>query len=212
MKTNITKNVFIATLTLFFTSSIQAQVTHDVSASGMSFTPANITINLGDTVRWTNAGGTHNVNGTTTTFAGNPESFGNSLGTGWVFDHKFTVAGSYDYRCDQHFGGGMTGRVIVVDPTANIEEIAAESNVILNIYPIPASNEVTIELSGELLNVTQELALIVFDMSGKEVLSQRTISTSSIKLNTAKLENGIYIINLMDGNVKLESHQISINR
>lgn len=211
MKTNITKNVFIATLTLFFTSSIQAQVTHDVSASGMSFTPANITINLGDTVRWTNAGGTHNVNGTTATFAGNPESFGNSLGTGWVFDHKFTVAGSYDYRCDQHFGGGMTGRVIVVDPTANIEEIAAKSNVILNIYPIPASNEVTIELSSAVLNGSQELALIVFDMSGKEVLRQHAISTTTVKLNTAGLENGMYILNLVDGSAKLESQNISIH-
>ena len=212
MKTNTTKNLIVAAASIFFTSGIYAQATHDVSVSGTSFTPADITIDLGDTVRWTNAGGTHNVNGTTATFAGNPESFGNSLGTGWVFDHKFTVPGTYDYRCDQHFGGGMTGRVNVVDPTANIETIAAKSNGILNIYPIPASSELTIELSSESLNESQELTLIVFDMSGKEVLRQDAISTTTVKLNTTGLENGMYIIQLMNGSTKLESQNISINK
>ena len=212
MKTNTTKNLIVAAAAVFFTSGIYAQATHNVSASGMSFTPADITIDVGDTVRWTNAGGTHNVNGTTATFAGNPESFGNALGTGWVFDHKFTIAGTYNYRCDQHFGGGMTGTINVVDPTANIETLAAKSNGILNIYPIPASSELTIELSNESLNKSQELVLIVFDMSGKEVLRQHAISTTTVKLNTAGLENGMYIINLMNGSTKLESQNISINK
>ncbi len=212
MKTNTTKNLIIAAASVFFTSGLFAQATHDVNASGMSFTPANITIDLGDTVRWTNTAGTHNVNGTTATFSGNPASFGNAVGTGWVFDHKFTVAGSYDYRCDIHGGSGMTGRVIVVDPTANIETVTTSGNGILNIYPIPASNELTIELSSELFSESPELALIVFDMSGKIVLSQSTISTSTVKLNTAGLENGMYIINLMNGSTKLESQNISINK
>ena len=212
MKTNTTKNLIAALAVFFATGLINAQVTHDVATSGSSFSPANITIDLGDTVRWTNTGGTHNVNGTTATFPSNPESFGNALGTGWVFSHKFTTVGSYSYRCDQHFGGGMVGTINVVDPSASVETIAAQSKGNMNIYPIPASSELTIELSNSLVNESAELELRVFDLNGKEVLHQIKISGTTVKLSTLGLENGLYIINLMDGSTKLESQTISIQK
>ena len=77
------------------------------------FTPNEITINVGDTVIWTNTEGTHNVNGTQFTYPSNPESFGNSVDAGWVFSHVFTIPGVYDYQCDPHTRSNMYGKVIV---------------------------------------------------------------------------------------------------
>ena len=86
---------------------------HEVEALSSTFNPDTLNINVGDTVRWTNSSGFHNVNATTVTFPSNPESFGNALTSSWVFDHVFTTSGTYDYQCDAHFSMGMTGVVIV---------------------------------------------------------------------------------------------------
>ncbi len=90
---------------------------HNVTVSSNQFSPSSLTIAQGDTVVWTNTGGTHNVNGTQTTFSGNPASFGNTVGAGWTYTHVFTVNGSYNYQCDPHSSSGMTG-TITVNPAA----------------------------------------------------------------------------------------------
>ena len=64
-----------------------AQTTHIVTVGDNFFSPAELTIQVGDTVEWQNIQGWHNVNGTQTTFPENPESFGNGTGTNWTFSH-----------------------------------------------------------------------------------------------------------------------------
>lgn len=89
-------------------------VNHNVTTVGNTFSPANITINLGDTVTWTNGGGSHNVNATLSTYPNNPEGFGNSISSSsWSFQHIFSIAGTYDYQCDPHTSMGMVGTVVV---------------------------------------------------------------------------------------------------
>ncbi len=67
------------------------QVSHAVGVTSNVFTPDEITIDVGDEVIWTNTAGSHNVNGLQSKFPSNPESFGNNVGTGWVFSHVFTI-------------------------------------------------------------------------------------------------------------------------
>ncbi len=85
---------------------------HNVAVGSNFFNPSSLTIAQGDTVIWTNTSGSHNVNGTTSTFPSNPESFGNSVGTGWTFQHVFRTVGNYSYQCDPH-APGMSGSVTV---------------------------------------------------------------------------------------------------
>ena len=87
-----------------------------LATSGNVFVPADITINVGETLIWGNAGGNHNVNGSLAVFPDNPEGFSNGPASGdaWTFEHTFTIPGVYDYRCDPHFTLGMTGTVTVV--------------------------------------------------------------------------------------------------
>lgn len=90
---------------------------YTVEVSSNVFTPKDITINVGETVRWVNKGGSHNVNGTIATFANNPEGFGNAVSSAaWTYDFKFTKAGLYHYQCDPHASLGMVGTVNVVAP------------------------------------------------------------------------------------------------
>ncbi|PCH95387.1 MAG: hypothetical protein COB85_04610 [Bacteroidetes bacterium] len=116
MKIHTTRLFVLAFSFLLVTNISNAQTTWDVVANAFSFSPANITIIVGDSVRWTNTSGSHNVNGTTTTYPSNPESFGNAVASAWVFTYGFTIAGTYNYQCDVHVTGGMTGVITVLEP------------------------------------------------------------------------------------------------
>jgi plastocyanin len=122
MKTNFTSKTFsfFATfIILAFSLSLNAQTTHNVSVTNYVFTPSQLTITVGDKVIWTNSQGSHNVNGTQTTFPSNPESFGNAVSSGWTYEYTFNTAGTYDYRCNPHAGMGMTGKIIVNPPASS---------------------------------------------------------------------------------------------
>jgi plastocyanin len=86
------------------------------------FIPRDITIEIGQTVRWTNVEDMeeHNVNGLQDVFPCNPQGFysGDAALGPWDYDLTFNSAGVYDYHCDPHFSLGMIGSVTVVDPNA----------------------------------------------------------------------------------------------
>jgi plastocyanin/DNA/RNA endonuclease YhcR with UshA esterase domain len=88
-----------------------------VTSSGIAFTAANVTIYAGQTVKWMNVSGAHNVNGSMATYPGNaPEFFfsGAPSSAAWTFSHTFNTPGTYNYRCDIHFNSGMVGTVTVL--------------------------------------------------------------------------------------------------
>ena len=133
-------------------------VTHNVTTSGTAFSPANITINQGDTVVWTNGGGSHNVNGTQATFPSNPASFGNSVGTGWTYQFVFTTAGTYNYQCDPHAGLGMVGTVTVnaVVPVAPVAQSFETTGGTWSFTTAPASYNI----SGDVWDTVSTLSSI----------------------------------------------------
>jgi len=85
---------------------------HDVSITdSMDFDPNSLTINVGDTVTWSNNDGIAH----TATSTSGPVSFdsGNiASGANWAF--TFTEAGTYDYVCEYH--SSMTATITVVEP------------------------------------------------------------------------------------------------
>jgi plastocyanin len=103
-----------------------AQTTHTVSVSGITFGPANLTIQMGDTVDWVWGSGSHNVeSGVGGAADGNFASGAPVSGAGTTFSHTFDAAflndnampnGVYDYYCIVHLGLGMTGTVTVQAP------------------------------------------------------------------------------------------------
>lgn len=97
---------------------------HFITAQNFSFTPADITIYVGESVEWDATSGVHNVNGSQATYPSNPESFysGDPAAAPWSYIYTFNTPGVYHYRCDLHYTSGMVGTVTVIDyPVAPIE-------------------------------------------------------------------------------------------
>jgi amicyanin len=76
-----------------------APSTKSVEAMDYKFTPASLTINVGDTVTWTNHDtAPHNI-----VVTDGPEKFTSpTLQNGQTFSHTFTQAGTYSYYCSIH--------------------------------------------------------------------------------------------------------------
>ena len=93
----------------------ETQPNHIVNAAGLSFTPKDITIEIGETVRWENTSGIHNVNGGLDVYPDNPEGIfsGAPEAAPWTWDYTFNIPGIYNYQCDLHVGAGMVGTVTV---------------------------------------------------------------------------------------------------
>lgn len=188
MKTTLLSIFTIGLLTL----GVNAQTSYNVSATpNMVFSPSSLTIEVGDTVVWTNTGGTHNVNGTTTTFPSNPDSFSSGApASGWTYFFVFTVAGTYDYQCDPHAGAGMTGTITVNTPST-ITELDVENGV--SIYPNPFFDKLSIELSEELLKENSNIKFELYDLLGNQVQTIAKVNSELTRINTEDLSNGIYI-------------------
>ena len=97
-----------------------------VSIQNMSYTPADLVVEVGTTVGWVNYGGFHDVNGVNSSITGlpfdNPESFSMESMTGTaegvcLGNFTFTIPGFYDYDCTSygHAASGMVASVSVTE-------------------------------------------------------------------------------------------------
>jgi len=129
MRTSITR--ILAFLLLFGAPSSWA-ASHTVIVGGTSndpygggspvlmFNPSNLTIAVGDTVTFTNAGGLHNVAANDGSFrCANGCANDGHGGTGdpsddlWSSTITFNQAGTIAFHCDVHVAMGMTGSIVV---------------------------------------------------------------------------------------------------
>tara|TARA_B100000787_G_scaffold41525_1_gene29482 strand:- start:7 stop:1935 length:1929 start_codon:yes stop_codon:yes gene_type:complete len=110
---------------------------YNIDSGNYYYSPSSLTINVGDTVTWTNVQGYHNVNfdinTITSTSFNNPVSFISSpTGMGVMYTHVFAVSGTYEYDCSvgSHALNGMVGTVIVNGaPSNTIYDIVSNSPV-----------------------------------------------------------------------------------
>jgi amicyanin len=88
------------------TQAAGAPTTVAVEIAGFAYSPASITVAVGDTVTWTNQDNVaHNV------VAKDGSWTSPMLAQGQSWSHKFTAAGSVDYICSIH--PAMKGTVVV---------------------------------------------------------------------------------------------------
>jgi plastocyanin len=84
-----------------------------VTTAGLTFSPAQVTINVGDTVTWMNkTTDYHNVHFDDESFVkpAAPDA------TMWTVSRAFSAPGTFNYYCDAHKDVGMTGTVVVMAP------------------------------------------------------------------------------------------------
>lgn len=133
-----TRTSFLILLMLLIGSTDVAAKTWSVAVGGttsgggyggyddpvLAFAPAQLTINVGDSVTFTNLGGAaHNVHADDDSFrcaAGCDDSGGDGSpsSSDWLFTRTFNTPGTIHYHCDVHASMGMVGS-IVVNPAAS---------------------------------------------------------------------------------------------
>ncbi len=167
---------------------------HNITAAPIQFTPAIQTINVGDTVIWTNIQGNHNVNGTTATFPSNPESFGNTVGSGWVYKFVFNTPGTYDYQCDPHASLGMVGKIIVNSGVVTSIASVDESSDKIKLYPNPAIDVINIGMPGSFTSVR---SIKIYSMTGSLIESKLFPDQSyHVQYNVGRFKTGVYFMEI----------------
>jgi plastocyanin len=191
MKTKILLSILLMVLALSGYSK-----TLTITASGFQFTPASITINIGDTVNF-NIGSSHNAveiskatydaNGTTPL-----PGFSEPFGGGKVLPDQLTV-GTHYYVCTPHASYGMKG-TIVVQNTTGVAEFQQKPEI--SVYPNPSNGMFHLAING--LQDTKRYNLEVLNLLGEKVYASGFASDHS-DIDLSNSSNGIYFIKFTDG-------------
>jgi len=170
---------------------------HDVEIVDFSFSPSSLTVNAGDTVRWTNH---DNAPHTTTSDTDIWDS--GTLTNDQSYEYVFSTVGNFPYYCAIH--PSMTASVLVTEAT-DIEEkveLAIPENFGLNQnFPNPFNAMTTVSFS-----VAQPASAVlgIYDITGRlvETLYNGSIETGehSLTWNATDYSTGIYFYRLtIDG-------------
>lgn len=173
----------------FAVSFMSAQTTFDLDwAIGINGADASITIETGDTVRWTLA---DNSPHTVSSIAGSQETFdsGTISGNGTQYSYTFTDVGTNDYQCNIH-PGSMFG-TITVELVLSIEDKFAQN---ISFYPNPVQDKLTV------LSLYKLDSYVIYDVLGKKVV-QGLATGNTTQLDMSGLNSGLYFVTAISGDL-----------
>lgn len=184
---------------LIISTSGYSQSLHMVELSNFQFSPDSLTIEVGDTVRWTNVAGTHNVVADDSSFINGP-----AAPAPWTFEHVFTATGNNPYYCEPHGGPGgfgMSGVIIVEQPVSvSDNELFVNEFVLNQNYPNPFNPSTTIRYT---IPSDGFVKLSVYNTIGEEVRTLinefKEAGSYNENFNAAELSSGIYFYKLQVG-------------
>jgi hypothetical protein len=173
--------------------NLNAQTTHNLNWFVGIGSNVNLTIEIGDTVKWTWTSANHTV----TSDLGSTETFDSgSLGPiGSTFQWTFTEVGTNPYFCDIHGPASMSGTITVQN------SLGIDDNTLSNfkLYPNPSNSILKLEFPS----YVTEGKVTVFDVLGKEFIMKSFNTTNSLEINTSIWSQGIYLIKVQSGNSSL---------
>lgn len=188
-KTLLSSLLFTICTTVFCT-------TWTITNSGLTFSPATITINADDSILFSIANMHNAVEVSQTTWNANGTTplpgFSVPFGGGLVLPAQLTT-GTHYYVCTAHASSGMKGTIIVQN-ALSIPDVALQPR--FSIYPNPSNGK--FQLSCNSLLPSNNCNIKVYDLRGQMVYEcEVTDITSEIDLNN--LNPGIYFIRFSDG-------------
>ena len=127
-----------------------------VAQSNFSFSPSHLTLEVGDSVTFSNGGGLHNV----ASIEGGFRCANGCDGQGgdgtpsvllWSFTLTFDEVGTFPYVCEPHAGLGMTGTLVVVPATGGSEsgELTFESDSVMTVESSDPVSLVVSRVNGD---------------------------------------------------------------
>lgn len=102
------KTLYITAVTMLALALQSPAQIHTITQTGFSFSPQNLTVNVGDTIRWQWTSGAHTTTSVTVPAGAAPWDAPLS-NSSQQFQYVVTTAGTYSYVCVPHQGMGMTG-------------------------------------------------------------------------------------------------------
>ncbi|PLX12090.1 MAG: hypothetical protein C0597_14020 [Marinilabiliales bacterium] len=186
--------ILIMLLAVFFAKSSYSQTTHTININGFSFSPNNLTIEIGDQVSFNGSSDHPVLEVSQETWDANddtPLSGGFSFPSG-IGEITFSTEGVHYYICENHIGSGMKGKISVVQ---TITDINIRGKEIFKIYPNPlTTNYLTVELPDN----TLKFSIAIYDLTGSMKLSSElTKNENRAIINASDLSPGAYIIQLI---------------
>lgn len=181
---------------IFINISNSYSTTHNVAVANFSFTPVNLNVTVGDTIKWTRVSGSH-----TTTCDGSEGSTRPAGAPSWdspitsgtpTFSYVVTVAGAYHYVCLPH-APEMAGNInATISGITNLTELVSNYELSQN-YPNPFNPETNINFS---IPVSSQVSLKIYNVNGQEVaaLVNERLNAGSYKVdwNAVNFTSGIY--------------------
>ena len=178
------KKLFTALCLSVLALSASATV-HTVNVSNNVYSPKQLTITLGDTVRFQWVAGNHPTKAVDDLFPGFEMSQLNP-----THDLILDSLGTYAYYCEPHQAQGMTGTIVV---TAVSSAAAAVKKSEVSVYPNPASSRVTVSHNFQNIDGVR-----ITNMIGQQVRFVRPMAGTAgkVEIDIADLPKGIYLVNL----------------
>jgi len=176
MKTKFTYLFLLFFASLLLNTARAAVFT--VEVTNFSFTPGNLSLQSGDTVKWVWVSGEHT---TTSTFVpSGAATWNNPINSeSTQFEIQLKVSGTYHYHCSSN-PGTMTGTITVAAGT-EIPNFNINSNPV-NAYPSPFSKTISISFT---IQDNEETKISIYDITGKLI---KVIADMNF-------EKGNYIVN-----------------
>ncbi len=174
---------------LLFISSSSIAVVHTVVVSNFQFSPASLSVNVGDTIFWTLGGGSHTTTSNTIPVGADPwdSPINSSVQS---FTYVITVAGTYDYFCTPHL---FAGQIVAINTGVNSLDLFSNFN-IFAVRPSIYNISYSLARSGN-------IKISVYDITGKsaKVLKSSYQSAGNYlsTYNFEDLKKGIYIFEMI---------------
>jgi len=128
---------------LLFGMALCEAATRDVDIVGFTFSPASVTINVADSVRWTERDAPPTFHTSTSGQPFAPDGLWNSgalVGVGASFTHTFNTAGTFPYYCEPHafsmigsvtVSGGNTPPAVSITSPTNGASFTGPTNLVI---------------------------------------------------------------------------------
>ncbi len=164
-----------------------------ITFTNYSYSPANATIMVGDTVTWLGDFSSHPLS-TTAIPSGATAVIHVNIGTS--YSYVVTEPGSYSYQCDTHFNLGMTGS-FTANAVSGVGEVTAKPSLLFTLSNWGGVIKIT-DQNGSAGN---NYRIHVANILGESVYEDDMNSRDQEKIiDLQEYPQGIYMLNITDKN------------
>lgn len=193
------KKLYSLIAAILISHSMMATV-HMVSVSSFSFSPNDMTIDVGDTVMFMWVNGSHTT--TSSTVPAGADSWDEPMNVAnTMFEYVADIPGTYNYVCTPH-SATMRGQFTVVS-TSNV---TSPVSIAEGLFLSPANNGTALNV-GFTINRASVVKLSLIDLTGRVakvlVNNVQPAGRYTEVFTTDELQKGIYIAEMIAGSERI---------